>query len=179
MKQPMEGWTDRENVYIPPVLGNGFREKIIIREYIPPREKTEPAGMEEYAGDAPTVFVSDTDCGDDRTVLVQDRRPGAAFIRRLKTGETVRVAKDEFVIGKQAGADYVIRDNRTVSRRHARVYFADGSYWLEDLNSSNHVFVDGRQIDAPVKLSDGMRFRLSDDENFEFMEENGGEPAEI
>ena len=117
MKQSMEGWTDRECIHTS-CPGKRIQGEDHDQGIYSSAGKTEPAGTEEYAGDAPTVFVSDTDCGDDRTVLVQDRRPGAAFIRRLKTGETVRVAKDEFVIGKQAGADYVIRDNRTVSRRH-------------------------------------------------------------
>ncbi len=172
MKQSMEGWVDKNTLYIPPVSDYGFKEIVIIREYIPPqkKQKTEKA---EYSGDAPTVFVSNTEYGDDSTVLVQSQESSAA-IKRLKTGEIVPVKKDGFLIGKQTGADYVIQDNRTISRKHARLYWDDGSYWLEDLNSSNHVFVDGRRIDAPVKLSDRMTFRLSDDEVFEFIEDNRG-----
>lgn len=175
MKQLMEGWVDRNNIYIPPVVGDGFKEKIIIREYIPPKRKQKTEN-EIYSGDAPTVFVSNIDYGDESTVLVQNQVK-AVIIKRMKTGEVIPVTKDAFVIGKQSGADYVIQDNRTISRRHARLYWKDGSYWLEDLNSSNHVFVDGRRINDPVRLSDRMKFRLSDDEVFEFIEDNrGNEP---
>lgn len=172
MKRLTEGWVDRETLYIPPAAGGGFKEKIIIRENILPQRKQKTTDEKKYSGDAPTVFVSDTYYGDDETVLVQENQK-LAVIKRMKTGEFVLVSKDDFVIGKQTGTDYVIRDNQTISRRHARLYRKDGSYWLEDLNSSNHVFIDDRRIDSPVKLSDRMKFRLSDDEEFEFIEEGG------
>lgn len=171
----MKGWIDKNTLYIPPVSGSGFKEKVIIREYIPPQRKKKTE-KEKYSGDAPTVFVSNIDYGEDSTVFVPNQQISAA-IKRLKTGEIIPVKKQNLVIGKQSGADYVIHDNRTISRRHARLYWKDGSYWLEDLNSSNHVFVDGRRINDPVRLSDRMTFRLSDDEVFEFIEDNrGNEP---
>ncbi len=37
MKDYLEGWIDAERVHLPPVRQNGFKENIIIREYIPPK----------------------------------------------------------------------------------------------------------------------------------------------
>ena len=32
-----------------------------------------------------------------------------------------------------------------VSRRHARIFFEQGSWWIEDLNSSNGVYIDNEK----------------------------------
>lgn len=167
----MEKWTDIRNIYIPPITNRGFKGNIIIRKYIPPKISSGLKKEEAYSEDASPMFVTDMAYEDDSTVLVQDLK-GMTVIKRLKTGEIIPISENEFVIGKQTGADYVISDNPTISRKHARLYWEDGGYWLEDLDSSNHVFVDGKRIYRPVRLSDGMRFRLSDDETFEVREKN-------
>ena len=38
-------------------------------------------------------------------------------------------------------------DADSVSRRHARIYFAEDSFWLEDLGSTNGSFVNDRRVD--------------------------------
>lgn len=105
---------------------------------------------------------------EDETVFVTQQSESSAYIKRLKTGEEVKVDKDRFVIGKLSEADCIIADNPTVSRRHAEILYTGDEYYLIDMNSSNHVFVDGNPITKPVKLTNHMVFRLSDDENIEF-----------
>ncbi len=95
------------------------------------------------------------------------------FVRRLKTGERSEVKKDGFVIGKSSDADFAVSDNPTVSRRHAMIHLKADGCWLEDMQSANHVFVNGQRILSEVKLTDGMIFRLSEDEQFEFMVREG------
>ncbi|MBN2044045.1 MAG: FHA domain-containing protein [Anaerolineales bacterium] len=43
--------------------------------------------------------------------------------------------------------------NSTVSTTHARIYFSQTQWWLEDLNSSNGTFLNGIKIDQPVVLA--------------------------
>ena len=54
--------------------------------------------------------------------------------------------------------------------KHARIYQRDCNFWLEDLNSLNHTFVNDKVISEPVKLIPGMKFRLSLDEEFKVIE---------
>ncbi len=51
-----------------------------------------------------------------------------------------------------------------VSRRHARVHYADGSYLLEDLESLNGTYLNGHRLRPylPEVLHDGDRLALGD-----------------
>lgn len=54
------------------------------------------------------------------------------------------------IVGREhGGADVALADGR-ISRRHGRLWVADGEVWFEDLGSSNGSWVDGRRIQAPV-----------------------------
>ncbi|MGH8575279.1 MAG: FHA domain-containing protein, partial [Gammaproteobacteria bacterium] len=55
------------------------------------------------------------------------------------------VALDPILIGRAIECQIQSQDGR-VSRRHARIFVEDGAYWIEDLGSSNGVFIDGRRV---------------------------------
>ena len=103
----MKGWKRVEEVEIPRVQKKGFTENVLIRKFIPPVNETEEE-IESYFGEEPTV-------------LLQQDTKICAFLKRKKTGEIVEIAKSEFVIGKSAEADYVIKDNPTISRKHLKI----------------------------------------------------------
>ncbi len=65
------------------------------------------------------------------------------------------------VIGRKAYCDVVL-PRGTVSRKHARVFFENGQFRIEDLGSSNGTFLNGRRVDAPSTLNDGDRINISD-----------------
>jgi serine phosphatase RsbU (regulator of sigma subunit) len=58
---------------------------------------------------------------------------------------TVVINAQPFRIGRQAGNQVVMRDNRA-SRVHAEIILEKGEYWLEDLNSRHGTFVNGAKI---------------------------------
>jgi pSer/pThr/pTyr-binding forkhead associated (FHA) protein len=64
--------------------------------------------------------------------------------------------RPEIFIGRDPSCDLVI-DNLGVSRRHARIYQADGEWFVEDLGSQNGIFVD----ETPVTMHN-----LLDDDDF-------------
>jgi hypothetical protein len=80
---------------------------------------------------------------------VTDERARLAFERHDGT----RVALREGLrIGRAADNDVVVRDGRA-SRHHARIVAATGALAIEDLNSANGTFVDGRRVtSAPLAL---------------------------
>lgn len=98
-----------------------------------------------------------------------DLQPAASLIRR-KNGETAKIMKPMFLIGKERRkVDFCISDNHSVSRSHASIICRNGSYYILDNHSTNHTFVNGNKIcpDEAVKLHSGDKIRLAD-EDFDF-----------
>src|SRR5215472_1738689 len=59
------------------------------------------------------------------------------------------VIKDSAVIGRDESAGVRV-DSVVVSRRHAEVFFDNGTWWLKDLHSTNGTYVQGDRIDELV-----------------------------
>jgi sigma-B regulation protein RsbU (phosphoserine phosphatase) len=87
--------------------------------------------------------------------------PSRAQIIVLKSGETVKydLRKDETLLGRAKTCDIPIESNM-VSTRHARILRRGAGYFIEDLQSTNHTFVNGRRISEPVELKDDDRIKL-------------------
>src|SRR5207249_7477715 len=57
-------------------------------------------------------------------------------------------------LGRSQDSDVVLPDD-TVSRRHCRIAWSDGVYYLEDLGSSNGTNVNGAKVrSAPLRHGD-------------------------
>ena len=69
-------------------------------------------------------------------------------------GRSYLFHQDVTTIGRNNGNDLVI-PGRTVSRRHARLWFADGYWYLEDLQSGNGTSVNNVRIYQAVVLNSG------------------------
>jgi len=69
-------------------------------------------------------------------------------------GKVVNLTGSEVVIGRTPPADLVV-SHAEVSRRHARVFYRDGTYYVEDLGSSNGTVLRGQRLTAPQALSSG------------------------
>lgn len=63
--------------------------------------------------------------------------------------------------GRSAGNDLVLQDSQ-ISRRHMRIFWQDGAFWVEDLNSSNGIWLNNERIAAsqPRTISPGDTIRL-------------------
>ncbi len=153
MENCFNGWKCINEVFIPPISAKGFKDPIIIREAV------EPMHLQ-----LPREFIC-----EDATIRVVPEKAYSGYIRRLKTGEERKINEAGFIIGKSIEADYVIKDNPTISRKHAEIIYLEGIYYLRDLESLNHVFVEDRRIIEPIKLTNHISFRLSEDEEFEFI----------
>lgn len=113
----------------------------------------------------PSTRLYCTSCGDDlsnkRAVADRYLGPnGRPVLARLSVqsgpmgGRSYRFHQDMTTIGRTNGNDFVI-SGRTVSRRHARLWFDNGRWYLEDLQSANGTLVNNVRIHQPVVLNDG------------------------
>jgi len=68
-------------------------------------------------------------------------------------GRHFRLGEDPSLIGRQPDAA-VYLDSLAVSRQHARVLRVDGTYFVEDLGSSNGTYLNGRPIERRMPLTE-------------------------
>lgn len=121
----------------------------------------------------PSTRLYCTTCGDD----LSNRRAsadrylgpnGRPVLARLSiqngpmAGHTYRFHQDVTTVGRTNGNDFVIA-GRTVSRRHARLWFAEGLWYLEDLQSANGTLLNNTRIYQPVVLNDGDVINFGDE----------------
>src|SRR5437588_1825343 len=70
--------------------------------------------------------------------------------------KTLDLGAEPTLIGRASECQVQTQD-ALVSRRHARIIW-DGGYWIEDLGSSNGVFVGGERVQkAPLRPGDEVR----------------------
>lgn len=78
-----------------------------------------------------------------------------------KAGQRWTIHEDELVIGRGGECDLVLPE-RQVSREHIRIYRAGDTYYLEDLDSKNGTWVNGKQIQATtIPLKDGDEIQIA------------------
>lgn len=65
-------------------------------------------------------------------------------------------------LGRDPGLDITFpEDDNVVSALHARAWReADGSWWVQDLGSTNGTWLNGRRIEGPERVRSGDRFTL-------------------
>ena len=112
--------------------------------------------------------------GEPQGTTVLGAVPEAAevqpYLIRVKTGEKIMLNRPTFKLGKeQSYVDYPIQGNSAISRSHATIYNRNGQFLVEDTNSTNHTYVDGKVIpsNVPTPMTHGCKLRLADEE-FEF-----------
>lgn len=89
-------------------------------------------------------------------------------------GRRVTLAQPEYVIGRIPPAHIVI-DRESVSRRHAKIVNRNFAWMMEDLNSTNGVFVNEHRVTSQI-LSDGDIVRIGDT-TFKFLSGDNLEAA--
>ena len=78
-----------------------------------------------------------------------------------KAGQRWTIRENELVIGRGGECDLVLPE-RQVSREHIRIFRADDGYYLEDLDSKNGTWVNGKQVKATtVPLRDGDEIQIA------------------
>ncbi len=69
-------------------------------------------------------------------------------------GKTFDLTQIVAIIGRDASADIAVSDVE-VSRQHARLSATENGFTIEDLASTNGVFVNGTRITAPTDIKSG------------------------
>lgn len=87
------------------------------------------------------------------TLIIEDKHGSVADEYTFEEGE--------FIVGRSQSADIILPSDN-VSRRHARLYTVDGRCYVEDLNSANGVFVNGRRIHEVYQIQGTVQLKVGD-----------------
>lgn len=88
-----------------------------------------------------------------------------AYLRYEKTGEKIDISKAMFYIGRSAkNCDYVLNVNSAVSGKHAVIRKYGEKFFINDLDSTNGTFVDGKEIHQETELRSQVKVRLANEE---------------
>lgn len=105
--------------------------------------------------------------GQDR----EEKKMKKLVYMREEIKREIYLDKDIYCIGSQKDADIII-GNEAVSRLHARINKSEGVYYIEDLNSRNGTWVNGKLLHYMEKIAlrngDVIAFA---DERFRYEEE--------
>ena len=69
------------------------------------------------------------------------------YLRRVRDNSMILIDRPQFRIGRDPGvADFIVTDNTAVGRQHADIIQRGESFFVVDLNSTNHTYLNGTQI---------------------------------
>lgn len=134
-------------------------------QYMPP---VQPVPVQNSFNE--TTVLTPMMAGGETTLLNTNMGVANPCLNRTKTGERISINKPVFRIGKEKSyVDYFIGDNTAISRSHCNIHTDNGEYYIEDTNSTNHTYVNGKLISSNVKikLTNGDKVRLAN-EDFTF-----------
>ncbi len=87
------------------------------------------------------------------TLIIEDKDGAIADEYSFEEGE--------FIVGRSHSSDIILPSDN-VSRRHARLYTQGGRCYVEDLNSSNGVFVNGKRIHRVFEIVRSAQIKVGD-----------------
>ena len=86
---------------------------------------------------------------------------------RVMTQENISINKPVFRLGKERSyVDYFVTNNNAVSRSHADIVTRGNNYFVIDLNSKNHTYINGQilPVQCEIEIRNGDRLKLGNEE---------------
>ena len=116
-----------------------------------------------------TMLLEEDD--EDGTSLLIENHIGQVIsypkLKNPNSNQSVEINKPAFRIGKERNyVDYFIANNPAVSRNHADIITRGDRYYIKDLNSKNHTYVNDERISAQMEIEifTGDRIRIANEE---------------
>lgn len=114
----------------------------------------------EVRGPAAVVARPATSSGGGRRAPARRRgSPRLVVIEPKERKGRVYDLADEQTVGRAAGCQITLDDTYT-SQLHARVFTKDGSWYVEDLGSTNGTYLNTKRVTAPLALKRGDRIKI-------------------
>jgi pSer/pThr/pTyr-binding forkhead associated (FHA) protein len=95
-------------------------------------------------------------CTQCSTKLLNPKKVSArlTILNGKDLGKTFKLYNNVITIGRDSKNLMVLHDHQT-SKNHAEIIFENDNFWIEDLNSRNGVFINGKKSLHQEKLVNG------------------------
>jgi hypothetical protein len=117
-----------------------------------------PAEKAPILAEAPPAAVEEAPAEPEEAPAELESAPADGLILRLETERgsrsTFQVTKTGATIGRGPESTIQLPD-LSVSRKHARITFRQGAYWLSDLGSMGGTWINGTKLAAPRRVATG------------------------
>jgi hypothetical protein len=113
--------------------------------------RARPAGGGSATGRTESGSRSSARARSPRSVVVLNQK-GAKTASHSLDGDQIQIGRAE--------ACQVQLDDTYASQFHARIYRRDGSWFVEDLGSTNGTYLNQRRLTAPAEVRAGDRLRI-------------------
>lgn len=125
-----------------------------------------PTGLLVEDDEDTGLLIEDNSCGDN-ALLVKNQNIKYPTLYRILTNERISINKPVFRIGKEKSyVDFFVSNNNAVSRSHADIVTRGNRFYIMDLNSKNHTYIDGQIIPVrcEIEIFNGCRVKLANEE---------------
>ncbi len=135
-----------------------------------------PLSFDEPEDDERTVILGGGGYDSDVTMILDDRQSDYKVVltdvNNASRVFSYPLIDNSVIIGrsKEAGAQLVINYKGSISKTHCKVSFMNGRFYVNDENSSNGTFVNGRRITGMTEFENGAIFKLGEFEATVMME---------
>lgn len=107
--------------------------------------------------------------GDEEGTALLDESQSIRYptLFRVLTEETISINKPVFRLGKERSyVDYFVTNNNAVSRSHADIITRGNKYFVIDLNSKNHTYINDQiiAVQCETEIRDGDHLKLGNEE---------------
>lgn len=98
--------------------------------------------------------------GDSLGIAADSMPTHIAMVTGRDAGTQIAIdGNREFLIGRAGNSDVVIADD-FASSMHAKLVLVGEDWVLQDLNSTNGTFLDGKRVTTPQTVKPGMTIRI-------------------
>ncbi len=131
-------------------------------------EAEEATGLLETSEEA-TGLLMEEESAAEETALLMENNASTHYptLYRVLTDETILINKPVYRLGKEKSyVDYFVTNNIAVSRSHADIITRGGKFFVKDLNSKNHTYINNQEVTPhyEIELQNGDRVKLGNEE---------------
>lgn len=156
--------TERNLMFVDEVTGGVRLICLPVYRYASEEDEWEPA-VPDLSGKEREWEPASSD--DEPTMKIRKNGEFSAAFTRIRTHEIFTIDRAECFIGKKSrSVDLCIMGNPAISRIHCVIRRTEEGFSIEDLDSSNYTYVDGKRVKPGIRedLPGKCRIQLADEE---------------